>query len=212
MRYLALILLLALSGCREAEPEPAVVEVVEAMPNIVIKEKIELYDMRHEKGDILMLGDSYIENADWDELIGIDTVNRGIGGDTIEGVINRLYQIENVEPKVCFLYIGLNPLGERTPMEWLKRYHVIITYLLVNSIEPVAHTLALVDNELTNTFILAFNDALREYCVGVGIDYIDLEKVTIILEPSKRLTDGIHLSDEAYKLWAEEIKKLLREQ
>ena len=50
--------------------------------------------------DAVMLGDSHIEMIDWRELFpGVKILNRGISGDTSEGVLNWLDEVIGASPK-----------------------------------------------------------------------------------------------------------------
>jgi lysophospholipase L1-like esterase len=59
-------------------------------------------------GDVVFLGDSITEGGAWHEWFpGLPVRNRGIGGDTTEGVISRLHHVLN-HPSKVFLLIGTN--------------------------------------------------------------------------------------------------------
>lgn len=61
-------------------------------------------------GDIVFLGDSITEGGSWHEWFpDLPVRNRGIGGDTTEGVLQRLHQIGN-RPAKLFLLIGTNDI------------------------------------------------------------------------------------------------------
>ena len=64
----------------------------------------------NEKYKTIMLGDSITDEAQWDELLNSDTIqNRGISGDTTDGVIDRLNPIgKNIEK--VFIMIGVNDI------------------------------------------------------------------------------------------------------
>jgi lysophospholipase L1-like esterase len=62
--------------------------------------------------DIVFLGDSITEWFPLDEMFpGLPIKNRGISGDTTDGVLRRLYQITDGQPRQIFLKIGTNDLG-----------------------------------------------------------------------------------------------------
>ena len=62
--------------------------------------------------DIVFLGNSITAGGnDWSERLNIPNIkNRGIGGDTTDGVIARLDEIIYFKPKAVFLLIGINDL------------------------------------------------------------------------------------------------------
>src|ERR1700720_2272764 len=67
---------------------------------------------------IVYLGDSITSRTNVDEVITFEggrVVNRSVSGDTTVGMVGRIRESfpENVE--VCFVQIGVNDLGRRTP-------------------------------------------------------------------------------------------------
>jgi lysophospholipase L1-like esterase len=65
-----------------------------------------------------MLGDSITEGVAWNELLGISGIaNRGIGGDTTEGIIGRLPNIYELNPEMCFIMAGINDIRKNIPVE-----------------------------------------------------------------------------------------------
>lgn len=68
-------------------------------------------------GDIVLLGDSITEGGAWHEWFpGLPLRNRGIGGDTTDGVLARLHHALN-EPSKVFLLIGTNDVTMRVSDE-----------------------------------------------------------------------------------------------
>lgn len=61
--------------------------------------------MPNDTGKIIFLGNSITAGCDWHELFGNGNIkNRGIGGDIINGVIERIDEVVN--PKKIFLMMG----------------------------------------------------------------------------------------------------------
>lgn len=78
---------------------------------------------------IVMLGNSLTENAgDWNERLQVDNVvNRGIIGDTAEGMSERLCQILPGKPRAIFLMCGINDLSHNlTPEQVFNRVQRLI--------------------------------------------------------------------------------------
>ena len=64
---------------------------------------------------IVFLGNSLINNFELAELFqNLKIKNRGISGDKIDGVINRLDPIIRLKPNKIFIEIGINDLGYRS--------------------------------------------------------------------------------------------------
>ena len=63
-----------------------------------------------DKFSIVMIGDSITDGAEWYELLKNNEVqNRGIGGDTTKGILDRLDTI-NKSIKKAFIMIGINDI------------------------------------------------------------------------------------------------------
>ena len=73
------------------------------------KSQFEVLSM-NEKFTTMMLGDSITDEGLWDELLNSDTIqNRGISGDTTDGVLERLNPMgKNIEK--VFIMIGVNDI------------------------------------------------------------------------------------------------------
>ena len=69
------------------------------------------YDVQ--PGDVVMLGDSITEGADWPALLpGVRIHNHGIGGDDTDGVLRRLALVTDRRPGKVFVMIGTNDIGK----------------------------------------------------------------------------------------------------
>src|SRR5690348_1170260 len=64
------------------------------------------------KGDIIFLGNSITDGAEWSELFNDNKIkNRGISGDITAGVLHRLNEVAERKPDKVFLLIGVNDLA-----------------------------------------------------------------------------------------------------
>jgi lysophospholipase L1-like esterase len=69
------------------------------------------YDVQ--AGDVVMLGDSITEGADWPALFPrVRIHNEGIGGDDTDGVLRRLALVTDRRPSKVFVMIGTNDIGK----------------------------------------------------------------------------------------------------
>ena len=177
-----------------------------------------------ESTDIVMLGNSLTEfGGDWNQLLRTENVrNRGIMGDTAEGMYHRLNQILPGHPKALFLMCGVNDLSHGlTPQQIFNRIKRLIdtirrespsTKLYVQSCLPI--------NETTGRWKLLIgktddvpqlNRLIEEYCRQNNVTFINLfDKFTRHGTNSMRLeltVDGIHLSKVGYKIWSFELRR-----
>ena len=173
---------------------------------------------------IYFLGDSLTDGCEWSELFSNTKIkNRGINGDTSEGVLNRLNQITQSKPQKIFIMIGINDLlNNIDSTKILDNYQKIITNIRYNSpttkiyiesILPMNFELDKAKRQITNKDISNFNNNLKNLADNSNIFYIDL--YSKFLNSSEQLNDqytfdGIHLNGQGYLIWKNEISKYLK--
>ncbi len=91
-------------------------------------------------------------------------------------------------------------------------YKEILDTLQEAGVEPIIQLTLYRENESTPEFIDTLNSYLRKYASEHNLSIIDLNP---LLCPNKSLLpkysqDGVHLTDAAYKVWASEIRKILK--
>ena len=92
------------------------------------------YDVQ--PGDVVMLGDSITEGADWPALFPrVRIHNQGIGGDDTEGVLRRLALVTDRRPGKVFVMIGTNDLGKgvRSADEIVRNIATIVDQIRADS-------------------------------------------------------------------------------
>ena len=170
----------------------------------------------NEKYKTIMLGDSITDEAQWDELLNSDTIqNRGISGDTTDGVIDRLNPIgKNIEK--VFIMIGVNDIMRGKPVdEVYLNYLKIIQFFKEKNIKiHIQSTLYIGESRKAdfNPKVEELNKRLEKYASENKITFINLNP---IFAPNKVLKkeftfDDLHLNGSAYKLWSQEIKLFLK--
>ena len=176
--------------------------------------------------DIIMLGNSLIENGgDWGATLGNPLIrNRGIIGDEVMGVYDRLNQILPGQPQKIFLLIGINDVSHHLTADSVAmlvcrvvekiRIESPQTQLYLQSLLPINEELSIYKSlkDKTNT-VVAVNDKLRQIALEKEIVYIDLfpdfvVPNTAVLAP--HLTrDGLHINTEGYEIWCKRLKPYL---
>jgi hexosaminidase len=168
------------------------------------------------KGDIIFLGNSITDGAEWAELFNdINVKNRGISGDITAGVINRLDEITNRQPAKVFLLIGVNDLARNISTDSIVNNIFLIadyvrqespsTRLYVQGILPVNNVYGKFATHTNKGEQIKIIDALlKGNANNHGYTYIDLYS-SFVDENGKlraNLTnDGLHLKGEAYLIW-----------
>ncbi len=169
--------------------------------------------------EIIFLGDSLTDLCEWHELFkGLYIKNRGICGDTTEGILNRIDGIIEAKPKKVFLLIGINDINQgRAVDDIFKGYKKILetiqssspkTQVFIQSLLPVNNQKF--PNHGVNDKVRALNVKLQELAKELSFPYIDL--FSFFLDNNQELdaqytTDGIHLNGQGYLVWQENIEK-----
>lgn len=170
-------------------------------------------------GDIVFIGNSITEQGgDWNEKVNkTNTKNRGIAGDTTEGILARLNEITFYKPQKLFLLVGINNLFH-DPNSVDKIYENIIkivneinskspeTKIYVQSVLPTT-----TDNLITK--IEDLNKLIENASDSNPFTYINLHQRYVTLDKkmnSKYSTDGVHLNNSGYQIWSEIIKNILK--
>lgn len=175
--------------------------------------------LQKSESEIVFLGDSLTDLCEWHEFFkGFTIKNRGICGDTTEGILNRLYGIIEAKPKKLFLMIGINDINQgRTVDDIFNNYEQIVkrikastpkTEVLIQSLLPVNNQKFL--NRGVNDKVRILNAKLQELAIELSFQYIDL--FSSFLDSNQELdtqytTDGIHLNGQGYLIWQKIIEK-----
>lgn len=177
------------------------------------------------KGEIIFLGNSITDGSEWCELLGNSKVkNRGISGDTTEGVLFRLNEVTRSKPAKVFLLIGINDLSRGVSKDSVFSNICKIadrirkdspkTKVYIQSILPVNDSFGLFKNHTNKTEdILWVNAQMKAWCVKENVGFVDLYS-RFKLSDSEKMNpkysnDGLHLLGDGYLLWAEIIRPLL---
>ena len=168
---------------------------------------------QNDKYKIVMLGDSITDEGEWAELLDSRLVqNRGISGDTTDGVLQRLDSINKSAEKV-FIMIGVNDIMRgKSVDEIFFNYQKIIQILKEKNIKVYIQSTLFIGEKRAENFnikVETLNKKLKQFASDNNLIFIDLNK---ILSSNKMLkheftSDDLHINGSAYKLWVQEIKK-----
>jgi lysophospholipase L1-like esterase len=165
--------------------------------------------------DIVMLGDSLTEFGHWAELLPGIVANRGIGGDTSKGVLNRLGEVLRLNPRVVCLLVGTNDLLLGRGLDEISQTVSSIIYSLQeHHISVVLTSVPFVRADFPiriNGEVTRLNQSLRTLTLYQRTDFIDLNAVTADNGELARedTVDGVHLSNKAYEKWAAALRPVL---
>jgi lysophospholipase L1-like esterase len=160
---------------------------------------------------VLFLGDSITEQGSWDAWLPDErTTNQGVGGDTTDGVLQRLDAVVAAQPEVIVLLIGTNDFGNhRKSVEHVVRgvESVLVTLrrelpgvrlLLVSILPRQAEYTAKIEEA---------NRHLRQFVATCHAQYLDAWPTLADGDHlDERYTDdGLHLNEDGYRAYLAEL-------
>lgn len=105
MRRLLALLLVATTICAFAQKKEKYTELYYQRASL-----FEILPVNSD--DIVFVGNSLTHGCEWHELFGMSNIkNRGINGDVIQGVFERIDPVVNGHPKKIFLLSGVNDVS-----------------------------------------------------------------------------------------------------
>ncbi|MBC7470900.1 MAG: hypothetical protein H7322_16380 [Ramlibacter sp.] len=181
------------------------------------RERSSLFRTLPGRADIVMVGDSLTDGAEWAELFPQQhIVNRGIDGDTSAGVLARLDDILEARPRQAFLMIGINDFADakREVDAVFADYRAIVERLrqagvqvVVQSTLPCNATKAAWKSCASINGKIAQLDARLATLASSRVRFVDLRPVLAADGNLKDefTYDGVHLNGDGYRRWQHAI-------
>lgn len=171
--------------------------------------------------ETIFLGDSITDECEWAELLRNPNVkNRGISGDTTNGILNRLDDLLKSNPKKIFLMVGINDFfhTNKSVEQIYEDYKKIVdmrdrcpnTELFIQSVLPVNNSKYKIN--VNNDNVIKLNERLKELAKETSCQYIDLFSHLSDSQnqlDSRYTLDGVHLNGQAYLVWKQAIEKYI---
>ncbi|WP_430928911.1 GDSL-type esterase/lipase family protein [Polaribacter marinivivus] len=169
-----------------------------------------------QKNDVVFLGNSITEQGgNWSEKLNIPNIkNRGISGDTTEGILYRINEVIYSKPSKVFLLIGINDLySNKVSVNIIHKNIITIvnkivsenhrTKIFVNTILPTS------DDKLIDK-IIELNKLLQKSERTAPYKLINIYSLFVTKNKKinmKYSTDGVHLNKQGYSIWCEKLKQ-----
>lgn len=185
------------------------------------KHNTDLYKLYNKPANIVMLGNSITYRVDWNELLNrTDIANRGIGNDITLGMLNRLQDVYDVNPKVCFVMGGINDImNDIEPEKIVLNIEAICNDLKEKNIKPIVYSIIYTSKKYPNhkninNIILQTNSLLELGCFNNNITFVDINTTLSDNYSLKQefSFDGVHLSAQGYKIWKELINPIIKQE
>ena len=175
---------------------------------------------------IILIGDSLIAMGNWQNLLNRnDLINRGIGGETFSQIRRRMKRLQHTTARIIFIEGGINDFPHAGVDSLFAEYELAVAFWQANQIIPVVTGLVYISPLAASVYpsrrnwmainnqVSALNEKLKNHCTAQLIDFIDLN---VLLSDANQLravytTDGVHLTESAYYIWAEEVSRVLKQ-
>ena len=177
------------------------------------------------KKDIVMLGNSLTDGCEFNELLNNRHIkNRGIVGDIVQGLIDRIDPIIKGQPKKLFIMSGVNDISHDVSADSIAR----VTERLIVMVKQGSPR-----TKIYLQSLLPFNNDVREWKLLKGRDHVVVEANILLEQVARRqgvtwinlyplfvddqgrlradlTNDGLHLMGKGYLIWRDAIKPYIK--
>jgi lysophospholipase L1-like esterase len=174
----------------------------------------EFFTIPPPKGRTVFLGDSITEGGVWEDLFpDLPTLNRGIGGDTVNDVQARLDSAIH-EPQAVSLLIGTNDLHGPRHLRDLDGIAARTRDLVIGIQAKAPSSTLLLNSVMPRTTLFAeriqrLNDRFQQIAADTDAVYVDLWPALANAAQELRedfTRDHLHLTAAGYRAWVEVLR------
>ena len=217
-RILVLLMAVATLSCM-AQKKPV-------NPDVYYARRATLFDLLPVySSDIIMLGNSLTDGAEWNELFdNCHVKNRGIVGDIIPGFFERLEPILKGQPRKIFIMGGVNDISHSVSADSIVSAMTQVvttiqarcpkTEIYVQSMLPFNNDVRLWKLlKGREQVVVDGNKGLESMCQRLGVTFINLYPLFVgengKMKP-EYTNDGLHLMGGAYLIWRDALLPYIR--
>lgn len=217
-RILVLLMAVATLSCM-AQKKPV-------NPDVYYARRATLFDLLPVySSDIIMLGNSLTDGAEWNELFdNCHVKNRGIVGDIIPGFFERLEPILKGQPRKIFIMGGVNDISHGVSADSIVSAMTQVvttiqarcpkTEIYVQSMLPFNNDVRLWKLlKGREQVVVDGNKGLESMCQRLGVTFINLYPLFVGENgkmKSEYTNDGLHLMGGAYLIWRDALLPYIR--
>lgn len=195
-------------------------------PDVYYARRATLFDLLPVySSDIIMLGNSLTDGAEWNELFdNFHVKNRGIVGDIIPGFFERLEPILKGQPRKIFIMGGVNDISHGVSADSIVSAMTQVvttiqarcpkTEIYVQSMLPFNNDVRLWKLlKGREQVVVDGNKGLESMCQRLGVTFINLYPLFVgengKMKP-EYTNDGLHLMGGAYLIWRDALLPYIR--
>lgn len=217
-RILVLLMAVATLSCM-AQKKPV-------NPDVYYARRATLFDLLPVySSDIIMLGNSLTDGAEWNELFdNCHVKNRGIVGDIIPGFFERLEPILKGQPRKIFIMGGVNDISHGVSADSIVSAMTQVvttiqarcpkTEIYVQSMLPFNNDVRLWKLlKGREQVVVDGNKGLESMCQRLGVTFINLYPLFVGEDGKMKpeyTNDGLHLMGGAYLIWRDAMLPYIR--
>lgn len=217
-RILVLLMAVATLSCM-AQKKPV-------NPDVYYARRATLFDLLPVySSDIIMLGNSLTDGAEWNELFdNCHVKNRGIVGDIIPGFFERLEPILKGQPRKIFIMGGVNDISHGVSADSIVSAMTQVvttiqarcpkTEIYVQSMLPFNNDVRLWKLlKGREQVVVDGNKGLESMCQRLGVTFINLYSLFVGEDGKMKpeyTNDGLHLMGGAYLIWRDALLPYIR--
>lgn len=196
---LALLLALGVIGARKM-----LVQSVTAAPILSNRQAMLRLSLR-EQANVVFIGDSLTERADWSDITGCSSLaNRGVGGETTEEALADIDEALKLKPLAVFVMLGVNDVSLKVPTDTtvanIKELRARVK--AAGAVPFIISTLPASKQEaqrIPSELITSINDQISP----------DIDLRPLLTEDGNlredMTADGVHLMPHAYAAWRDTL-------
>ena len=217
-RILVLLMAVATLSCM-AQKKPV-------NPDVYYARRATLFDLLPVySSDIIMLGNSLTDGAEWNELFdNCHVKNRGIVGDIIPGFFERLEPILKGQPRKIFIMGGVNDISHGVSADSIvSAMTQVVTTIQARSPKTEIYVQSMLpfNNDVRlwkllkgrEQVVVDGNKGLESMCQRLGVTFINLYPLFVgengKMKP-EYTNDGLHLMGVAYLIWRDALLPYIR--
>lgn len=195
-------------------------------PDVYYARRATLFDLLPVySSDIIMLGNSLTDGAEWNELFdNCHVKNRGIVGDIIPGFFERLEPILKGQPRKIFIMGGVNDISHGVSADSIvSAMTQVVTTIQARcpKTEIYVQSMLPFNNDVRLWKLLKGreqvavdgNKGLESMCQRLGVTFINLYPLFVgengKMKP-EYTNDGLHLMGGAYLIWRDALLPYIR--
>lgn len=195
-------------------------------PDVYYARRATLFDLLPVySSDIIMLGNSLTDGAEWNELFdNCHVKNRGIVGDIIPGFFERLEPILKGQPRKIFIMGGVNDISHGvSPDSIVSAMTQVVTTIQARcpKTEIYVQSMLPFNNDVRlwkllkgrEQVVVDGNKGLESMCQRLGVTFINLYPLFVgengKMKP-EYTNDGLHLMGGAYLIWRDALLPYIR--